>query len=564
MNKDKISNYFLKIFRINDWTIMSKYMASLFFVILLFFVSFTIILTLLLDIKAENNKVKEIGNELITISKMESLMMQKKTIVINYINDFNEQNSSGENYNNRQANLLEFNKIKTEYDGLKDKLNREVNNEKLKRLFNTIQEYDENFNEVFLKKIVPLFKENSKLNSWSVNSNLSKGFENANQNIFLLETAKEILIEDREVIAKGSKEKIKMTIITLISAIIISSVLGFVLILIISTRIKNNLKKVIKVSNEIAKGNLAVEKLNYKGKDEIGLLAKSINMMIDNLKEVIYKTLNASNNTLVTTEEISAATEENSASIEDVADVVKDFVLTSNKLAKVSTDISNLIDKSVELVGTGFQEIQDTEGKMNKIINSSQKSTSRMVELNAETEEVVKIVEVISEIAEQTNLLALNASIEAARANFITEGSSGTRRGKHGSGFAVVADEIRGLAARTKNSVGDIRSIIDRVTANTDNVVTSIQKNNLEVEAGAQSLVQAKETFNKIDSKIKLIANQIREVANLGKEIYSKSAGVSVMTEEQSATIQQISTSMDELSVMASNLNNIVERFNLD
>jgi|GEM_PF-2938387 len=564
MNKDKIFNYFLKIFRINDLTIIRKYMASLFFVILLFFISFTIILNLLLDIKAENNKVKEIGNELITISKMESLMMQKKTIVINYINDFNEQNSSGENYNNRQANLLEFNKVKAEYDGLKDKLNREVNNEKLKRLFHTIQEYDDNFNEVFLKKIVPLFKENSKLNSWSVNSNLSKGFENANQNIFLLETAKEILIENREDITKSSKEKIKMTIITLISAIIISSVLGFVLILIISIRIKNNLKKVIKVSNEIAKGNLAVEKINYKGKDEIGLLAKSINMMIDNLKELIYKTLNASNNTLVTTEEISAATEENSASIEDVADVVKDFVLTSNELAKVSTDISDLIDKSVGLVETGFQEIQETEDKMDKIINSSQKSTSRMVELNAETEEVVKIVEVISAIAEQTNLLALNASIEAARANFITEGSSGTCRGKHGSGFAVVADEIRGLAARTKNSVGDIRSIIDRVIANTDNVVASIQKNNLEVEAGAQSLVQAKETFNKIDSKIKLIANQIREVANLGKEIYSKSAGVSVMTEEQSATIQQISTSMDELSVMASNLNNIVERFNLN
>ena len=83
--------------------------------------------------------------------------------------------------------------------------------------------------------------------------------------------------------------------------------------------------------------------------------------------------------------------------------------------------------------------------------------------LDERSQEVGKIVDLISGIAEQTNLLALNAAIEAARA------------GDAGRGFAVVAEEVRKLAGEAGEAAKNIATLVREIQNDTKEVVEKMK-----------------------------------------------------------------------------------------
>lgn len=129
-------------------------------------------------------------------------------------------------------------------------------------------------------------------------------------------------------------------------------------------------------------------------------------------------------------------------------------------------------------------------------------------------DEIATEILVIKEIAEQTNLLSLNAAVEAARA------------GEHGKGFAVVAGEIKKLSIRTQESS---KTIVDLTNQSLN--ITQIAKGKID-----EILPNAKET-----------ANLVQHIA--------------VASDEQSQSINQISTSMVELNQISQTSANYSEKF---
>ena len=192
--------------------------------------------------------------------------------------------------------------------------------------------------------------------------------------------------------------------------------------------------------------------------------------------------------------------------------------------------------------------------------------------LSRHSKEIVEITNDISDISAQTNMLSLNAAIEAARA------------GEQGRGFAVVSDSVRKLAVQTKDSTEKITAIVNAIVASMELAATNMTSAFKEVEDGAGLVHRAGEEFERIQAasmdtanhaeavseavdRISQGAGQIVESIRIALQHAGRTVdgaqGVSAATEEQLATMQEISASANMLSHMAEELHTLIDRFRM-
>lgn len=240
-----------------------------------------------------------------------------------------------------------------------------------------------------------------------------------------------------------------------------------------------------KLSDLVQNGGDLTQTINFKNNNEIADLAKSINLFLGNLREIISEvkkeasildqsvdTVNQSiyelNGSLsdvsATTEELSAGMQETAASAEEMnnmSQTIQQVILNvTEKSEEGSKKAEEISQRAVELRSNALKS-QEAAFRIKEEVDRELKEA---IEHAKAVHQISSLSDAILEVAEQTNLLSLNAAIEAARA------------GEAGKGFAVVADEIRKLAEHSRVNTGKIQSIAQVVIESVNNLSESSQK----------------------------------------------------------------------------------------
>ncbi|MEE3807324.1 methyl-accepting chemotaxis protein [Lysinibacillus fusiformis] len=331
--------------------------------------------------------------------------------------------------------------------------------------------------------------------------------------------------------------------------------------------------------------------VDYNSKDEFGILSTSLNRMIAQLRDLIGQVKQSSEHMVAFSTELTASTEQTNSASEHIATVTLDIASGSEHQVRTIIETEDIVTQMVQDVQTiesnstsvseaaihaeqisvdGNEIIKNAVQQMDKIQTSIDNLNNVIFGLGDRSSEIGQIVEVITSIAEQTNLLALNAAIESARA------------GENGKGFAVVSEEVRKLAEESSLSAQRISVLIDGIQTETNRAVESMQFTTNEVVIGMNSVNTAGEAFKKIQHATKQVSVQVqgistsvehmaiemnnmtdsmKQINGIAQSSAEGTQNISAATEEQLASMEEITASTFTLSKMAEELQNKTNMF---
>ena len=378
-----------------------------------------------------------------------------------------------------------------------------------------------------------------------------------------------------------------------VSLVIVACLLALSVGILYTRSLGNGVYQINRHLDRIAEGDFT-KHLDLKRKDELAILADGVNHMMDNVCALVHETGTVGSVLL--------------DDVHEVADAAQRFVSSTaaikSSMGEIEAGVGQLNENSsnsllqMEALSLKFKQINQNTSSIGKATDHTVEAINEglitMRELNERTSETTQVMDQVSvtmqllqerinvidtivaaidEIAGQTTLLSLNASIEAARA------------GEAGRGFSVVANEIRKLADQSMVSAGEIRTIIQEVTAQTQQAGDSVGVAYESVENQKKAVEQMTKSFYQMDEQTRTLMFQVQEIleyiqsmeiarrtteeaiesiSTVAEETAASSADVYKTTENQSVEAVTLQRASEQMQERAEKLQQAIEKFSVE
>ena len=275
--------------------------------------------------------------------------------------------------------------------------------------------------------------------------------------------------------------------------------------------------------------------------DFTGAIADSINFAIDQLRDLVSRITETSQevaqytaSTQGITNQLAEASEHQAQEIAGASAAINEMAMSIDQVSSNAEESAVVAERSVKIAANGANVVNRSIEGMDIIREQIQETSKRIKRLGESSQEIGNIVALINDIADQTNILALNAAIQASMA------------GEAGRGFAVVADEVQRLAERSASATKQIETLVKTIQTDTNEAVISMEQTTSEVVRGANLSKDAGVALDEIQNVSGNLAKLIANISDAAK-LQSASAGhiATTMNVVQEITSQTTTATFD-------------------
>lgn len=335
----------------------------------------------------------------------------------------------------------------------------------------------------------------------------------------------------------------------------------------------------------LSRGDIKSPAVHIESNDEVGVLARSTEILVNNLRTIIsdidrilsatsradlstdleinsnayvgdfaeildsMKNINSSLSQIIrdidlAATQVSVGSDQVSASAQSLSQGSTEQASSIEQLASYISEIASKTDLNLSDCELAKQTVDTSSQLMTEAHEHMQRMTSAMDRIGSASEKIEKVIKAIEDIAFQTNILALNAAVEAAKV------------GEAGKGFAVVAGEVRNLAKKSQESAKSTSALIRECS---DAVRDGVQISEETAETLDKVLNASTDVMNIVNKVAGSSENQVSSIQNVSQGVDQ----ISAVVQTNSATAEESAAASEELNGQSQILKSLVDKFKL-